>query len=115
LTDATLTGQSPRAVSTPTAQKYCSGCGVVIHKEAAQCPQCGAPQADIGGRKSRTTAILLAFLLGGLGAHKFYLGRIGWGVVYLLFCWTFVPAIVSFIEFIIYLTMSDAKFARKYG
>lgn len=67
------------------------------------------------GEKNRIIAIILAFFLGGLGVHKFYLGRIGWGVVYLLFFWTFIPSIVAFIEFIIYLCMSDEEFARKYG
>ncbi|RJX80311.1 NINE protein [Escherichia coli] len=60
------------------------------------------------------TAALLAFFLGGLGAHKFYLGKVGQGFLY-LFCWTFIPAIVAFIEFFIYLCTSDEDFARKYG
>lgn len=47
---------------------------------------------------------LLAFFLGGIGAHKFYAGKVGLGVVYLIFCWTFIPAIVAFVEFIIGLT-----------
>ena len=64
--------------------------------------------------KSKTTAALLAFFLGGLGAHKFYLGKTAQGVLYLLFCWTFIPSIVAFIEFLIYITTSDADFARKY-
>ena len=67
------------------------------------------------GQKSRIVAAILAFFLGGFGIHKFYLGRIGWGIVYLLFCWTFIPSIVAFIEFIIYLCTSDEDFARKYG
>lgn len=67
------------------------------------------------GQKIRIVAALLAFFLGGFGIHKFYLGRIGWGIVYLLFCWTFIPSIVAFIEFIIYLCTSDEDFARKYG
>lgn len=67
------------------------------------------------GEKSRIIAALLAFFLGGFGIHKFYLGQIGWGIVYLLFCWTFIPSIVAFIEFIIYLCTSDEDFARKYG
>lgn len=66
------------------------------------------------GTKSRIAAALLALFLGGIGVHKFYLGQVGWGFVYLLFCWTFVPAVVAFVEFIIYLTMSDAAFAAKY-
>jgi len=68
-----------------------------------------------GPVKSRTTAAILAFLLGGLGIHKFYLGQTGIGIVYLLFCWTFIPAIIAFVEFIIYLTQDDATFAAKNG
>ncbi len=68
-----------------------------------------------GTGKSRIAAALFAIFLGGLGIHKFYLGRVGWGIVYLLFCWTFIPAIVGFIEGIIYLTMSDEEFIAKYG
>ncbi len=58
---------------------------------------------------------MLALLLGGIGAHKFYLGRIGMGILYLVFVWTFIPAIVAFVEAIIYITMSDQAFAKKYG
>jgi len=65
--------------------------------------------------KSRIVAAILAFFLGGLGIHKFYLGQIGWGIIYLIFCWTFIPSIVAFIEFIIYLCTSDEDFAKKYG
>ena len=65
--------------------------------------------------KSRGAAIILAFLLGGVGAHKFYLGRSGWGVIYLLFCWTFIPGIVAFIEGIMYALGSEEAFHLKYG
>lgn len=44
---------------------------------------------------------LLSFFLGGLGVHKFYSGKIGLGILYLVFCWTYIPAIVAIIEFII--------------
>ena len=43
---------------------------------------------------------LLCFFLGGIGAHKFYAGRAGTGLMYLLFCWTFIPAILALVEFI---------------
>ncbi|MDR3472877.1 MAG: TM2 domain-containing protein [Devosia sp.] len=92
---------------------YCSGCGRPVHDTAVACPNCGAAQPAMG-TKSRIAAALLALFLGGIGVHKFYLGQVGWGFVYLLFCWTFVPAVVAFVEFIIYLTMSDAAFAAKY-
>jgi TM2 domain-containing membrane protein YozV len=96
--------------------KYCSGCGVGLHVSAPICPHCGAPQRGAAvGQKSRIAAALLALFLGGLGVHKFYLGQIGWGFIYLLFCWTFIPSVIAFIEFIVYLCMSDEAFAAKYG
>ncbi len=49
-------------------------------------------------RKDNVVAILLAIFLGGFGAHHFYMGRIGLGVLYLLFCWTLIPTIVAWIE-----------------
>lgn len=49
-------------------------------------------------RKSDVAAILLAFFLGSFGAHRFYLGETGWGILYLCFCWTFIPHLVSFVE-----------------
>ncbi len=64
--------------------------------------------------KSKIAAGILAIFLGGLGIHKFYLGKAGMGVLYLLFCWTFIPALVGFIEGIIYLTSSDEAFYYKY-
>lgn len=104
-------------------EKYCSDCGKVISERAEICPRCGvrqlAPPSSSGGTarngKSKIAAALLAFFLGGFGVHKFYLGQVGWGLVYLLFFWTFIPAIIAFIEFILLLTMSDEAFDRKYG
>ncbi len=64
--------------------------------------------------KNRTTAAVLAIVLGGLGAHHFYLGHIGKGILYLLFCWTYIPTIVAFVEGIIYFTQSNEEFANKY-
>ncbi len=64
--------------------------------------------------KNKYVAGVLAILLGDLGIHKFYLGKIGWGIVYLLFCWTGIPAIVGLIEGIIYLCTDDETFQVKY-
>lgn len=44
---------------------------------------------------------VLAFFLGGIGIHKFYAGKIGTGILYILFWWTFIPGFIAFIEFII--------------
>lgn len=65
--------------------------------------------------KNKITAGILGILLGGIGVHKFYLGSAAMGILYILFSWTFIPAIVGLIEGLIYLTMSDQDFAMKYG
>ena len=64
--------------------------------------------------KSKTAAGIFAILLGGFGVHKFYLGRWGWGIVYLLFFWTAIPAVAGVIEGILYLVADDNEFARKH-
>lgn len=64
--------------------------------------------------KSKTTAGILGILLGGIGAHKFYLRKPGMGILYLLFCWTYVPAFVGLIEGITYLTSNEENFYKKH-
>lgn len=65
--------------------------------------------------RERTVAILLCFFLGGLGAHKFYTGRVAMGVLYALFFWTFLPAIAAFVELIMFAVQSDEQFDRQYN
>ena len=65
--------------------------------------------------KSRTVAVLLALFLGGIGAHKFYLGKVGTGLLYLLFCWTFIPGLIALFEAIRWLCMSNENFAGRYS
>jgi len=65
--------------------------------------------------RNKVTAGLFGILLGGIGIHKFYLGHAGLGIIYILFCWTFIPTIVGFIEGILYLVMSDKEFDSKYN
>lgn len=93
-----------------------------MHQTAPLCPSCGARQGaqgayrtSSGGGKSRYTAAALALLLGGVGVHKFYLGQVGLGILYLMFSWTLIPGVIAFVEFIIYLSMSDERFAQRYG
>ncbi|MFN5855387.1 MAG: NINE protein [Pseudanabaenaceae cyanobacterium] len=73
--------------------------------------------------KSRTTAALWCFFLGGFGAHKFYLNQNNVGLVYLLctlfLFWTIISPIiiglVCLVEFIQLLIMSDNEFNEKYN
>lgn len=63
--------------------------------------------------KSKIVAGILALFFGGIGIHKFYLGQIGMGILYILFCWTFIPAFVAFIEALVYFFSNDYNFQIK--
>lgn len=54
-----------------------------------------------GSVVNKVVYCILAFFLGGIGAHKFYAGKVGSGLMYLLFFWTAIPAFIAFIEFIV--------------
>lgn len=106
---------------------FCQACGESMSAAAQACPKCGHPNGFAqppvfpqarqvaGPPKSRVVAGVLGLLLGGIGVHKFYLGKVGLGIVYLVFFWTAIPAIIGFIEGIIYLVQSDEEFAYKQG
>lgn len=64
--------------------------------------------------KSKLCAGLLGIFLGTFGIHKFYMGKVGMGILYICFCWTYIPAIVGFIEGIMYLCSSDENFILKH-
>lgn len=63
--------------------------------------------------KNKVAAGIFGIFLGGIGVHKFYMGKIGMGILYLCFCWTGIPAIVGFVEGIIYLCSNDENFQLK--
>lgn len=65
--------------------------------------------------KDRTTTVILALLLGGLGIHRFYLGKPLVGLLYLLFCWTFIPIVIGWIDAIAFGVMAEEKFNAKYN
>lgn len=100
---------------------FCNNCEHPLPYSAATCTHCGAWQRRtirtayppcLSG-KSKFIAAALALVLGGLGAHKFYLGAWGWGLVYLALCMTWVPTVVSLVEAVRYLTLPEATFQRK--
>jgi TM2 domain-containing membrane protein YozV/ribosomal protein L40E len=116
--DASETIQVSTPVATenvPQSSKFCSECGAKISAKAEVCPKCGVRSSTTSGSEhNKTTAALLALFLGGLGMHKFYLGRTGMGLIYLVFCWTLIPAFISLVEGIQFLSMSESEFAMKY-
>ncbi len=113
----------------PVKTKTCPSCDKIIGAFAPFCPECGLQQPEMQPRPSaqqrqhtpqpsgrtKLAAGLLAILLGGLGVHKFYLGKPMVGVLYLVFFWTLIPAIVGFIEGCIFLSMTPDQFAKQYG
>ena len=91
----------------------CIACDKKLHISASACPHCGASQRS-GRYKSKTVAALFALLLGGFGAHRFYLGQ-WWGVFYLLFFWLWIPGLIAFVEFIVFLASDSKKWDAKYN
>ena len=66
-------------------------------------------------QKNRITAALLALVFGGIGVHRFCLNKPISGFFYLILFWTFIPAIIALIEFVVLLCMSDEEFDRRYN
>jgi TM2 domain-containing membrane protein YozV len=64
--------------------------------------------------KKRTTAILLCLFLGGFGAHRFYLGETGKGILY-IFTGFGLLGIIPFIDLVIWLLGSNESFDSKYN
>lgn len=91
-------------------QKFCKHCGEIIDKDCIICPKCGKQVEELkaeqptvvvnntntntnvnrninnnaGGRmKNKWTAFFLCLFLGFIGAHKFYEGKVGMGILYI--------------------------------
>ena len=95
----------------------------VVDGAATEIYAVGGSTAGQVGDKNKIAAALMAFFLGWLGVHKFYLNKSGAGIIMLL-CGTIVwllfaipplvVGVIAFIEFIIYLTKSDQQFYEDY-
>lgn len=113
-------------VTNEVKTKFCKHCGAKIPEDAVICTACGRqveemnkgaaqPSIVINNANTNTNtnmnmngmmktpknkwvALLLCFFLGYFGAHKFYEGRIGLGILYLFTGGLFL--IGTFIDFI---------------
>lgn len=91
-------------------KKYCKHCGELIDKDAVICVKCGKQVEELhsdkniiinnsasasssasaintmphsGKQKNKWVSFLLCFFLGAIGAHKFYEGKTGMGILYI--------------------------------
>lgn len=89
-----------------STEPFCPHCGAAVQPTFHVDPTTGMSETQrtyfdaemVGRRKDSTVGVLLALFLGGLGVHHFYLRNWLAGFIYLAFCWTFIPAIIAFVE-----------------
>ena len=58
----------------------CAHCNAEVSPQAMACPSCGHPAAGTSP-KDKATAAILCFFLGGLGIHRFYVGKPWTGIL----------------------------------
>ncbi|HEX8513294.1 MAG TPA: TM2 domain-containing protein [Allosphingosinicella sp.] len=78
-----------------------------------------SPAAPDIGDRNKYIAALIAFLIGPLGIHRFYLGRTGSGIAMVLLSCTLVGLLLTipwaFIDMVRYLVMDEREFAERYA
>ena len=117
-----------------TDEMYCPSCGKVIKRLAELCVHCGVRPTVFGTTaestnidtteyfpKSRIAAGILGILLGAFGAHRFYLGYVGIGIIQIIvtILTAFIGGLWGIIEGIILIAGgewndSDGKPLKKY-
>ncbi len=108
--------------STSAKQIICVKCGTGLTMQTQTNPYPGADYSQSNGYNApkqivdKSTAGLLAILLGGFGIHQFYMGNTKSGILHLVI--TFVTcgfgSIIALIEGIKYLSMTDEEFNYTY-
>ena len=58
--------------------------------------------------------IILCIMGGFMGLQEFYRGKIGLGIFAVLFFWTGIPAIVAFIEAVVWLFRGEDEFNKEF-
>jgi len=99
------------------AELYCKSCGEPLDKDWTMCPECGLLLKETNGStsqynrykervivkkqyyndssmKNKWIAIALCAFFGYLGAHKFYEGKTGMGILYIFTCGLFFIGVI---------------------
>ncbi len=84
----------PKAVD----EIYCHSCGKTIKKDAEICISCGVRNKQTENY-NKLIVFLLCLLFGYLGVHRFYVDKIGTGLLYLFtFGFLYVGALIDLIR-----------------
>lgn len=96
---------------------FCQKCGKEISNSAVVCPFCGCATENANANQNNSVVsngnysdkdwlvtLLLCLFLGGIGVHRFYVGKTGTGILWLLTLGCF--GIGTIIDFIMILTGS---------
>lgn len=85
---------------------FCPNCGAEVNDNAVVCVKCGCalPKGNVEvdlnkSEKDWIVTLLLCFFVGGFGIHRFYVGKIGTGILQLITLgacgiWTLIDFIV---------------------
>ena len=128
-----MENQTATTVTNEEKTKFCKHCGAKIPVDAVLCTACGRQVEELAGNaaqpnivinnantntnvnagmfgrpKNKWVAVLLCFFLGIVGAHKFYEGKAGMGILYIFTGGLF--GIGVFIDFIVLLCKPNPYF-----
>ena len=99
---------------TPDLSNFCPNCGYDLGYARADVPNPFDASGPEG--KCRGIAALLAFFLGGIGVHYFYMNKVGAGLLTILL--TIVTCgiwgVITFIQCIYFLCISNEQFEQRF-
>ncbi|PRR43141.1 hypothetical protein CV672_05360 [Borreliella burgdorferi] len=87
-----------KTMSKAVDEVYCYSCGKTFKKDAEICISCGVRNKQTENY-NKLVVFLLCLFLGYLGVHRFYVGKIGTGMLYLFtFGFLYVGVLIDLIR-----------------